>query len=48
LGEPIAEASKITDMINKVIEIEVDRACVYELPKLFPAGNPTKLPPEEA
>lgn len=47
-GRAIAEASKITDMINKVIEIEVDRACVYELPKLFPAGNPTKLPPEEA
>jgi hypothetical protein len=47
-GRAIAEASKITDMTNKVIEIEADRARVYELPKLFPAGNPTKLPPEEA
>jgi predicted nuclease of predicted toxin-antitoxin system len=30
----IDEASKITDMTNKVIEIEADELRVYELPKL--------------
>jgi predicted nuclease of predicted toxin-antitoxin system len=32
--QALVEASKLPDMINKVVEIDSDQVCVYELPKL--------------